>query len=131
VISWKSTRRIGTTGAPRFGRTWSATCWAIASPSRSGSVAIRTSRASLAALLRSAIVFSLPGIGTSSGSKPPSTSMPSFFSGRSMMWPTVAFTRYPRPRYLPIVLAFAGDSTITSDGAFTPDAPSSPPGNSS
>src|SRR6476646_7513951 len=42
-------------------------------------------------------------------------SMPSFFSGRSMMWPTVARTRYPRPRYLPIVLALAGDSTITSE----------------
>src|SRR3954468_8451426 len=42
-------------------------------------------------------------------------SMPSFFSGRSMMWPTVARTRYARPRYLPIVFAFAGDSTITSD----------------
>src|ERR1041385_1139320 len=39
--------------------------------------------------------------------------MPSFFSGRSMMWPTVARTRYPRPRYLPMVFAFAGDSTIT------------------
>jgi hypothetical protein len=32
-----------------------------------------------------------------------------------MMWPTVARTRYPRPRYLPIVLALAGDSTMTSE----------------
>src|SRR3954463_174816 len=42
-------------------------------------------------------------------------SMPSFFSGRSMIWPTVARTRYARPRYFPIVFAFAGDSTITSE----------------
>src|SRR6185503_12470993 len=27
----------------------------------------------------------------------------------------VARTRYPRPRYLPMVFAFAGDSTITSE----------------
>src|SRR5919201_1186104 len=33
----------------------------------------------------------------------------------------VARTRYERPRYLPIVFAFAGDSTMTSDVA-----PSSP-----
>ena len=54
---------------------------------------MNTSFEFFAAILRSAIVFSLPGIGTSSGSKPFSMSMPSFFSGRSMMWPTVAFTR--------------------------------------
>ena len=48
---------------------------------------------SVAALFRSAIVFSLPGIGTRSGMNPCSTSIPSFFSGRSMMCPTVARTR--------------------------------------
>src|SRR5580692_7030600 len=42
-------------------------------------------------------------------------STPSFFCGRSRTCPTVALTRYPRPRYLPIVLALAGDSTITRD----------------
>ena len=79
--------------APRFGVICVATCAAIASPSRSGSVAISTSLLSFAALFSSAIVFSFPGIGTRSGVKPFSTSMPSFFSGRSMMWPTVARTR--------------------------------------
>jgi hypothetical protein len=37
--------------------------------------------------------FFLPRIGTRSGVKPFSTSIPSFFSGKSMMWPTVARTR--------------------------------------
>src|SRR6185312_12299869 len=41
--------------------------------------------------------------------------MPNPFSGRSRTWPTVARTRYDGPRYLPIVRAFAGDSTMTSD----------------
>ncbi len=77
---------------PRFGFNCSATCHAIASPSRSGSVAISTSLLVFAALFSSAIVFSLPGMGTRSGSNPCSMSMPSFFCGRSMMWPTVART---------------------------------------
>src|SRR5438105_8645279 len=33
--------------------------------------------------------------------------------GRSRTWPILAFTTNPSPRYLLIVLAFAGDSTIT------------------
>ena len=38
---------------------------------------------------------------------------------RSRIWPTEACTSYPSPRYWAIVLAFAGDSTITS--FFVPD----------
>src|SRR4051812_35223496 len=34
--------------------------------------------------------------------------------GRSRMWPMLASTVKPRPKYLLIVFAFAGDSTITS-----------------
>jgi hypothetical protein len=77
---------------PRFGVIRSATWAAMASPSRSGSVATKISFASLAALFSSAIVFSLPAIGSSWISKAFSGSTPSFFSGRSMMWPTVART---------------------------------------
>src|SRR6516164_2432938 len=40
-------------------------------------------------------------------------SMPNFFSGRSRMCPLLAATSKSPPRYLPIVLALAGDSTIT------------------
>ena len=35
--------------------------------------------------------------------------------GRSRIWPMLDFTTYWLPRYLLIVLALAGDSTMTSD----------------
>src|SRR5216684_1532854 len=41
-------------------------------------------------------------------------STPIFDFGRSMMWPTEAFTVYPEPRYFLMVFALAGDSTTTS-----------------
>src|SRR5213593_2289035 len=47
--------------------------------------------------------------------KPLSTSTPSLLLGKSLMCPTEALTVYPLPRYLPIVFALAGDSTMTSD----------------
>src|ERR1700685_3730722 len=87
----------------------------MASPSRSGSVARKIWRESFAASRRSSSVFSLPAMVTYSGLNPCSMSTPSFFCGRSRTCPTVALTRYPRPRYLPIVFALAGDSTMTSD----------------
>src|SRR5438876_10274931 len=42
-------------------------------------------------------------------------STPSLLLGRSFTWPSDAFTTYSEPRYLLIVFAFAGDSTITND----------------
>src|SRR5439155_23456293 len=42
-------------------------------------------------------------------------STPSLLLGRSFTWPSEAFTTYSAPRYLLIVFAFAGDSTITND----------------
>ena len=72
--------------------TCSATCQAIASPSRSGSVAIKTRSAPLAAFLISDRVFVLPLMVTYLGRKPFSTSTPSSRFGRSRTWPTVAFT---------------------------------------
>ena len=112
VISKNNARLIGGAFFPLI---CCSTCHAIASPSRSGSVAMNTAFAVFAALLSSATVFSLPGIVTYCGSKPCSVSMPMFFTGRSRMWPTVAFTAYAFPRYLPMVFALAGDSTMTSD----------------
>ena len=110
VISWNRTRLTLPLSFP----TASLTCQAIASPSRSGSVAIRIRSASFAALLSSAIAFCLPLTVVNFGANCPSTSTPSSRSGKSRMWPTVAFTVKPFPRYLPIVFAFAGDSTTTS-----------------
>ncbi len=86
VISWKSTRCIGARES-----IWSATCQAIASPSRSGSVARKMVEAVLAAFFSSERVFVFPWMVTYFGSNPCSTSMPSFL-GRSRTWPTVAFT---------------------------------------
>ena len=43
-------------------------------------------------------------------------STPIFDFGRSFTWPTEARTSKPRPRYFLMVLAFAGDSTMTRLG---------------
>src|SRR5215813_7053555 len=48
-----------------------------------------------------------------SASNPFLTSTPSFFLGRSRTCPMDAFTWKSRPRYLLIVFALAGDSTMT------------------
>src|SRR5205807_4953707 len=90
------------------------TCQAMASPSRSGSVASSTRSAFLAAAFSSVTTFCLPLMTSYSGSNPCSMSTPILDLGRSMMWPTEAFTVYPDPRYFLIVFAFAGDSTTTS-----------------
>src|ERR1700684_3720971 len=47
------------------------------------------------------------------GVKPCSTSTARSFFGRSLMWPSEALTMYCLPRYLLMVFALAGDSTIT------------------
>src|SRR5207244_2181851 len=41
-------------------------------------------------------------------------STPILLLGRSITWPTDAFTTYPEPRYFLMVFALAGDSTTTS-----------------
>src|SRR5947207_387952 len=65
--------------------------------------------------LRLVRTFSLPGITTYSASKSLSKSMPILLLGRSFTWPSEKSTSYSLPRYLLIVFAFAGDSTITRD----------------
>ena len=57
--------------------------------------------------------FFLPSITSYWGSKPFSTSTARSFFGRSLTWPSDALTTYCLPRYLLMVFAFAGDSTIT------------------
>src|SRR5271154_4968498 len=69
-----------------------------------------------ASFLSRSTTFSFPGMTISSGAKLPSLrSTPSLFFGRSLMCPTEASTVKSFPRYLLIVLALAGDSTITRD----------------
>src|ERR1700686_2601112 len=96
-----------------------ARCQAIASPSRSGSDASKTSEAPLAAAFKSLIVDSLPGIVTYSGLKECSMSMPSVLFGKSRTWPIEARMSYLAPRNRPSVLAFAGDSTMINGFAMS------------
>ena len=69
--------------------------------------------ASLAAAFSSSRTFLRVGSISYSAAKPFLTSTPSFFLGRSRTWPMEAFTGKSFPRYLLIVFALAGDSTIT------------------
>ncbi len=71
----------------------------------------------LAIFFSLANTFSLPGITTRSVWKLFLMSTPSVFFGRSFTWPSDASTSYSLPRYLLMVLAFAGDSTMTNDFA--------------
>src|ERR1700722_8244430 len=71
----------------------------------------------LAAAFNSAIIFFFPSISSYTGLKSLSTSTERFFFGRSFTCPSEAFTTNCLPRYLPIVFAFAGDSTMTRDFA--------------
>ena len=87
VISLNVTRRVFSAG------TWaaSATCQAIASPSRSRSVARKTASAPLEAFSMSATCLRRSSLITYSGAKSLSTSTPNLplpgFSGRSRTWP--------------------------------------------
>ena len=101
VISLNTMRRTGTVGLRTSSR-----CHAMASPSRSGSVASSSSSQSFSFALRSATFFFLSGLTTYSGAKPFSVSTPRraqgsflYFTGtsaaprgRSRMWPTEAST---------------------------------------
>ncbi len=95
-----------------------AKCHAIASPSRSGSVARYTSPALLTALLSSLMMSPLPLIVRYFGANELSTSTPRVDLGRSRTWPTDAFTTKRGGRNFLIVCAFFGDSTMIR-GFFT------------
>src|SRR5712691_3218904 len=69
--------------------------------------------ASLAAALSSSRTFLRVGRISYSAANPFLTSTPSVFLGRSRTCPMEAFTWKSFPRYLLIVFALAGDSTIT------------------
>src|SRR5437773_6196509 len=47
----------------------------------------------------------------------PGRRIPMVLVGRSITWPMDALTVYFRPKYLLIVFAFAGDSTMTNEQA--------------
>ena len=111
VISLKRTRRVFL--PEPF--TSSAMCQAIASPSRSGSVARKILSTFAARSFNFLIIFALPDMTTYSALKLSVTSTPNFFAGRSLMCPLDASTRNSFPKYRSIVRALDGDSTIMSD----------------
>src|SRR5262245_56472516 len=120
VISLKTTRRtLRRARAPSS----SARCQQIASPSRSGSAARKIASASLAADFRSSSTFLRVGRTSYSAANPFLTSTPRLFLGRSRTCPIEARTSKSRPRYLLIVFALAGDSTMTRFFATLVSAP--------
>ena len=87
-------------------------CAAMASPSRSGSVAITIRSVFFAKDLNSFMNGFLSGSTSSTVAKSLSTSTPNSFLGKSFIWPTLAMTSYTPPRYFEMVFALEGDSTI-------------------
>ena len=95
-------------------------CQAIASPSRSGSVAKYTLFAFLASFFNSFIKLAFPLIFIYWGSKLFSISIPIFDLGKSLMCPIEAITLTLPPKNLFIVFALAGDSTIINLSTILP-----------
>ena len=89
-------------------------CHEMASPSLSGSVAKISFELDFNALTISSKCFLLFGSTSHLGVKSFSTSIEPFFLGRFLTCPYEARTLYSLPKYLFIVLAFAGDSTTTT-----------------
>ena len=89
-----------------------AKCHAIASPSRSGSVARYTVFAAFASFFKSFINPAFPLMFIYSGSKLFSVSIPNLDLGKSLICPIEAITFVLPPINFVIVLALAGDSTI-------------------
>ena len=90
-----------------------ARCQAIASPSRSSSDANHTVFAVRAKRLSSSTTLRLSSGISYIGSNDLSISTPSPFFAKSRMWPKLDFTVYSLPKNRSMVLALAGDSTIT------------------
>ena len=92
VTSWNATRRTGLPWSASFSCSQLSTCQAIASPSRSGSVASTSpsASASAAAILPMVCAALRPVRYTIAKSRAGSTE-PSF-AGRSLTWPRVANT---------------------------------------
>ena len=98
VTSWKATRWTGTSPMASRSVSHSSTCQAIASPSRSGSVASTRLSAFASAFATAASVRAARLPLSVTMEKPSSGLTEPAFAGRSRTWPRVAITRYSRPR---------------------------------
>ena len=108
VISLKVTLDLLSSGISKI----CAKCQAIASPSRSGSVAKYTFLADFASFFNDFIKSPFPLMFMYSGSKLFSILTPNFDLGKSLICPIDATTLVFPPKNFFIVFAFAGDSTI-------------------
>src|SRR4029434_1326513 len=111
VISLKRIRWVFFLSIPS---SW-ARCQPMASPSRSGSVAMYSDVTFSAAFLRSSRTFFLAGSTLYSGLNPFFSFTPRLDLGRSRTCPIEALTMKPASRYFWIVLTLVGDSTTTSE----------------
>ena len=109
VISWNTILGVLSMGNHNS----LATCHAIASHSRSSSVASHTLSAFFAKLLSSFTVLFFSGLILSLYIKSCSISTHLPFLGNSTIWPREAFTSKSDHRIFVMVFDFAGDSTIT------------------
>ena len=109
VISWNTIRLVFSSARSRL----SAKCQAMASPSRSSSLANQTISAFWANCFSSFTKLFLSLETIYLGVKSPSTSTPSSLEGKSAICPKLEVTLKSFPKNFSIVLAFAGDSTIT------------------
>ena len=91
----------------------SARCHAMASPSRSSSLASQTISAFFARSFSFLTTLFLSFETIYLGVKSPSTSTPNSLVGKSAICPKLLSTLKSFPRNFSMVLAFAGDSTIT------------------
>ena len=109
VISWNTILGVLSIGNHNS----LATCHAIASHSRSSSVASHTLSAFFAKILSSFTVLFFSGLIWYNGLKSCSISTHFQFLGNSTICPSEAFTSKSDHNIFVIVLDFAGDSTIT------------------
>ena len=114
VMALNTTRLTGLSPSTFFLRRTSSTCQLIASPSRSGSVASTSESALFTALAISLKRLRASPCSSQDMAKSLSGSTEPFFSGKSRTWPKLARTVKSEPRYLLMVFALAGDSTITT-----------------
>ena len=123
VTSWKVARSTLLSPIASRSVSQSSTCQAIASPSRSGSVARTSPSAPASARAIAPSVRAAPRPVSVTMAKPSSGFTDPAFEGRSETWPRVAKTRHDGPSQAPIVFALAGDSTTTTSRPRRPVPP--------
>mmetsp|Transcript_8933 Transcript_8933/g.29581 ORF Transcript_8933/g.29581 Transcript_8933/m.29581 type:complete len:267 (+) Transcript_8933:244-1044(+) len=117
VISPNVTRSTSSpAGSARRCSSSCQTCHAMASPSRSGSIASSTRLARRVAAQMACITRPAPGASSNDMSKPASGRTDPGLDGSARTWPLHASSSYRSPTNLRMVEILAGDSTISTVG---------------